>query len=546
MGKYDPLDRFFAELEGDEYAWTFDEFERLTGVKLPPSARRHQVWWSGAGTRPVWRDHGWHASPRFGRGEIRFSRTPSGRGRPVGSGRVPAARAPRSPNRMPEPPGDLILLGCVAQKHPGPAPAKYLYSSPLWQRRRQYAGASGRPWAILSAEFGLLEPERVIPYYDRYLERESTEYRQAWSEQVAAEVVAKAEEVGARSVEIHAGAAYIESGLRRHLEAAGLRVLRPLEGMRIGEQLAWYGGLLPTSGAEATPPPTVTPLALVGSEEPSPSHVRLLAQTYRSEVLGESWEHLPEAWHRPKTDPRSARLWVTFVACVDRARDAERLWSAAQRAWQDQPWIFEPEEVATRPLHQLMEVLRHYGVSQRHSVDGAAWRLIAEALVSPVCPAPVRQAIDGEEVAADAVLQAVSATWPDGSPMFPLLSGPKISPMWVRMLVFPGGARITCLEIIPVAVDTHVQRVTEMLGLVPVRPLDDAHRTRIQQVWFDAVRLAGLYGGPGSLDGTAAGIDPALWALGRMGCSRCEQQGNKIPVGPICDLCVLGRIPPRS
>ena len=89
--------------------------------------------------------------------------------------------------------------------------------------------------------------------------------------------------------------------------------------------------------------------------------------------------------------------------------------------------------------------------------------------------------------------------------------------MWVRMLVFPGGARITGMEVIPVAVDTHVQRVTEMLGLVAVQALDGRHRTRIQRVWFDAVRLAGRYEGPPGIDGTAAGIDPALWALGRTG-----------------------------
>ena len=223
---------------------------------------------------------------------------------------------------MPAPVGDLILLGCVAQKHPGSAPAKDLYSSPLWQRRRRYAEASGRPWAILSAEFGLVEPDRIIPYYDRYLERETPEYRRAWSEQVAAEVVAKAEEVGARSVEIHAGAAYVESGLRQHLEAAGLKVFRPLERLRIGEQLAWYGGLLQMPGVDLHPTPAAARLSVTRLREPTAEHVRLLADTYRSSVLGESWDELPEAFNRPNADPKAARLWATFVSAVDRARDA--------------------------------------------------------------------------------------------------------------------------------------------------------------------------------------------------------------------------------
>lgn len=126
--------------------------------------------------------------------------------------------------------------------------------------------------------------------------------------------------------------------------------------------------------------------------------------------------------------------------------------------------------------------------------------------------------------------------------MFPQLSGPKIGPMWVRMLAYPGGAQISGIDTIPVAVDTHVQRVTEMLGLVEPRSLDEAHRNRIQSVWFDAVAEAGSFGAPAGIDGTAAGLDSALWALGKEGCSRCERTSQKVPVGPICDLCVLGRL----
>ena len=53
--------------------------------------------------------------------------------------------------------------------------------------------------------------------------------------------------------------------------------------------------------------------------------------------------------------------------------------------------------------------------------------------------------------------------------------------------------------------------------------------------------LSTLAKGPvGPAVAVATGV--ALWALGRIGCSRCEQARRKIPVGPICGLCVLGRI----
>jgi hypothetical protein len=151
-------------------------------------------------------------------------------------------------------------------------------------------------------------------------------------------------------------------------------------------------------------------------------------------------------------------------------------------------------------------------------------------------------ALDGVPVMANALMSALTTKRSNGTPMFPLLSGPKIGPMWIRMLAFPGGANITGIEIIPVAVDTHVQRVTEMLGLVQPHKLDDAHRAAIQAVWFRAAKEAGGYGAPREIDGTAAGIDPALWALGRKGCTRCEAARRKIPVGPVCQMCVLGRV----
>lgn len=48
-----------------------------------------------------------------------------------------------------------------------------------------------------------------------------------------------------------------------------------------------------------------------------------------------------------------------------------------------------------------------------------------------------------------------------GRPLFPMLRGPKIGPMWVRIMVAPGGAQIRNIDALPVAVDVHVRRVTE-------------------------------------------------------------------------------------
>lgn len=134
----------------------------------------------------------------------------------------------------------LVLVGCVKSKVSHPAPAKDLYNSTLWLKRRRYAEQSGMPWAILSAEHGMVDPDEVLEPYDRYLGRESASFKRHWGEKTAAQVLDKATDLGVAAVEIHAGAPYVENGLRARLESAGVEVLWPVEGMAFGTQLAWY------------------------------------------------------------------------------------------------------------------------------------------------------------------------------------------------------------------------------------------------------------------------------------------------------------------
>jgi len=46
MGKYDPLKAFLGKQRAIEVPLTFQEIEKITGVKLPPKAQHQRAWWS--------------------------------------------------------------------------------------------------------------------------------------------------------------------------------------------------------------------------------------------------------------------------------------------------------------------------------------------------------------------------------------------------------------------------------------------------------------------------------------------------------------------
>jgi len=133
----------------------------------------------------------------------------------------------------------VVLLGCVKLKLEHRAPAKDLYVSPLWNARRAYAEAVGCPWLILSAKYGLLDPEQSIAPYDVALGDLPASARRAWGERIVAGLQARFGSVDGMTFEVHAGTAY-RAAITPRLRELGATVEQPLLGLTMGRQLAWY------------------------------------------------------------------------------------------------------------------------------------------------------------------------------------------------------------------------------------------------------------------------------------------------------------------
>lgn len=133
---------------------------------------------------------------------------------------------------------DLVLVGCCKAKASTPRAAKDLFQGAGFRGGAALADASGLPWHILSARWGLIDPEEVLAPYDLYLVEQSADYRRVWGEWVIMQLAAR-HTLRGRCVEVHAGAAYV-APLRSPAERVGLRLLTPLEGLTRGQRLAWY------------------------------------------------------------------------------------------------------------------------------------------------------------------------------------------------------------------------------------------------------------------------------------------------------------------
>ena len=227
---------------------------------------------------------------------------------------------------------------------------------------------------------------------------------------------------------------------------------------------------------------------------------------------------------------REVRLFFTFISAVDYRRKAYTLWNNGVKLFESHRELFDPDQASRISLKRLESLLRASGV-WRYSRDTKAWRTIAKSL-SSADNSPIRRLIDrgvGDAVELRNDLQSLDNK---DDTRFPLLRGRKIGPMWLHIMADPdqGGARIERIEVVPVAVDVHVRRVTENLGITDTQDLSlEKARPIIQNTWHKAVQ---------TVDMTCAALDPALYFFGKNGCSKCERKGRREPISPACNHCV--------
>lgn len=128
----------------------------------------------------------------------------------------------------------IALVSCVKTKLPHAARAEELYASALFRALRAYAGTHSDRWYILSAEHGVLSPEKVVDPYEKTLLHMRSEERRRWATAVANQLELLLPP-RCRIVFL-AGQRYREH-LEPMLRLSGHQVEVPFQGLRMGEQL---------------------------------------------------------------------------------------------------------------------------------------------------------------------------------------------------------------------------------------------------------------------------------------------------------------------
>ncbi|MGD0112211.1 MAG: DUF6884 domain-containing protein [Armatimonadota bacterium] len=131
----------------------------------------------------------------------------------------------------------VYLVSCVKRKRSECALARDLYDESDWFcKTRCLVEATGCPWFILSAKYGLVAPDQKICPYDQTLVTMSVAERRCWANMVMRQMDEHLPP--ADCIVVLAGQRYREF-LMDYLKRKAPCVRVPMKGLRQGEQLRW-------------------------------------------------------------------------------------------------------------------------------------------------------------------------------------------------------------------------------------------------------------------------------------------------------------------
>jgi hypothetical protein len=240
-------------------------------------------------------------------------------------------------------------------------------------------------------------------------------------------------------------------------------------------------------------------------------------------------------------------LFITLTVSIDYQRDAPALWESSRKTFADPEtrYLFNPKLLHETPFRKIVEDMQKYKLSKKPQKDAKIWRTVSVTLYKKWEGDP-RNFLKNCNWDSSLILSRLreDTRLYNGRLVsdYPYLRGPKIGPLWLRMLRDNVDiSQLRNLEKVPIPVDIHVARATLTTGVVrgsiDIR-LDELFEY-IRKAWFESVEGLSIKDRPM----IALDVDEPLWHLSKYGCTKRNKTTSYCPYYSKCearDFCIEG------
>ena len=242
-------------------------------------------------------------------------------------------------------------------------------------------------------------------------------------------------------------------------------------------------------------------------------------------------------------------FFITLTVSIDYQRDAPSLWENSRKTFDDPEtrYLFHPKSLHETPFRKIVQDLQKYKLSKKPQKDANIWRTVGVTFYKKwkADPRNFLEDCDWDSLIILEHLRNDTHLYNGRSVSdYPYLRGPKIGPLWVRMLRDNVRiAKLRNLEKVAVPVDRHVARGTLTTGVVRGQfegRLEELFKY-IRKVWFRSVKDSNVR----NRLMIALDVDEPLWHLSKYGCTNRDEVNGYCSVYSRCearDFCIKGKI----
>jgi hypothetical protein len=242
-------------------------------------------------------------------------------------------------------------------------------------------------------------------------------------------------------------------------------------------------------------------------------------------------------------------FFITLTASIDYQRDALSLWASSRKTFEDPEtrYLFDPKGLFETPFPKIVRDMQKYKLSKKLQKDAYILRTVGVTFYKKWNSNPLNFLRDCNWDAPTILKRLRNDTHLYNGRLvsdYPYLRGPKIGPLWLRMLRDNVGiTQLKNLEKVPIPVDRHIARATLTTGVIKGKfsgRLDEIFEY-VRKAWFESVKGLSIK----NREMIALDLDEPLWHLSKYGCTNRDKITGDCPLFHKCEakeFCVKGRV----